>query len=78
MLPLQGGWKETLLFSYTEHSLPEYGVTQMAECSDGILLIYNTGLLVCLDRATLAIKWQSDEVKKYIPGVKDDRTFRFL
>ena len=42
----------------------------MAECSDGILLIYNTGLLVCLDRATLAIKWQSDEIKKYIPGGK--------
>ena len=34
------------------------------------MLIYNTGLLVCLDRATLAIKWQSDEIKKYIPGGK--------
>lgn len=64
----EGG--KRLFFSYTEHSLPEYGVTQMAECSDGILLIYNTGLLVCLDRATLAIKWQSDEIKKYIPGGK--------
>ena len=63
------GGKATF-FSYVEHSLPEYGVTQMAECSDGILLIYNTGLLVCLDRATLAIKWQSDEIKKYIPGGK--------
>ena len=53
-----------------EHSLPEHGVTQIAECSDGLLLIYNTGLLVCLDRATLAIKWKSDEIKKYIPAGK--------
>ena len=64
----EGG--KRLFFSYTEHSLPEYGVTQMAECSDGILLIYNTGLLVCLDRSTLAVKWQSDEIKKYIPEGK--------
>ncbi len=59
-----------LFFSYVEHSLPEHGVTQIAECSDGLLLIYNTGLLVCLDRATLAIKWKSDEIKKYIPAGK--------
>lgn len=45
-------------------------MTQIAECSDGLLLIYNTGLLVCLDRATLAIKWKSDEIKKYIPAGK--------
>ena len=63
------GGKATF-FSYVEHSLPEYGVTQIAECSDGLLLIYNTGLLVCLDRATLAIKWKSDEIKKYIPAGK--------
>lgn len=65
----EGG--KRLFFSYIEHSLPEYGVTQMAECSDGILLIYNTGLLVCLDRATLAIKWKSDEIKKHMPVGKE-------
>lgn len=64
----EGG--KRLFFSYVEHSLPEHGVTQIAECSDGLLLIYNTGLLVYLDRATLAIKWQSDEIKKYIPAGK--------
>ena len=64
----EGG--KRLFFSYVEHSLPEHGVTQIAECSDGLLLIYNTGLLVCLDRATLAIKWKSDEIKKYIPAGK--------
>ncbi|WP_195654429.1 two-component regulator propeller domain-containing protein [Bacteroides sp. 1001136B_160425_E2] len=64
----EGGKK--LFFSYMEHSLPEYGVTEIAECSDGILLIYNTGLLVCLDRATLAIKWKSDEITKQMPTGK--------
>ena len=64
----EGG--KRLFFSSVEHSLPEHGVTQIAECSDGLLLIYNTGLLVCLDRATLAIKWKSDEIKKYIPAGK--------
>lgn len=65
----EGG--KRFFFSYIEHSLPEYGVTQMAECSEGILLIYNTGLLVCLDRATLAIKWKSDEIKKHMPVGKE-------
>ena len=64
----EGG--KRLFFSYVEHSLPEHGVTQIAECSDGLLLIYNTGLLVCLDHATLAIKWKFDEIKKYIPAGK--------
>lgn len=64
----EGG--KRLFFSYMENSLPEYGVTQMAECSDGILMIYNTGLLVCLDRTTLAIKWKSDEIKKSMPAGK--------
>lgn len=64
----EGG--KVTFFSYVEHSLPEYGVTQIAECSDGLLLIYNTGLLVCLDHATLAIKWKFDEIKKYIPAGK--------
>lgn len=64
----EGG--KRLFFSYREHSLPEYGVTQIAECSDGILLIYNTGLLVCLDRVTLAVKWQSDEIVKHMPAGK--------
>ena len=27
---------------------------------------------VCLDRATLAIKWQSDEIKKYISGIDSE------
>lgn len=65
----EGG--KRLFFSYMEHSLPEYGVTQMAECSDGILLIYNTGILVCLDPTTLAIKWKSDEIKKHMPVGKE-------
>lgn len=65
----EGG--KRFFFSYIEHSLPEYGVTQMAECSEGVLLIYNTGLLVCLDRATLAIKWKSDEIKKHMPVGKE-------
>lgn len=64
----EGG--KRLYFSYAEHSLPAYGVTQMAECSDGLLLIYNTGLLVCLDRASLAIKWKTDEITKNMPAGK--------
>lgn len=55
---------KSVFVPYVGLSLPKFGVTDMAECSDGILLIYNTGLLVCLDPATSSVKWIHDEIKK--------------
>lgn len=46
---------------FDTHQLPEGDITDIVECSKGILLVYNTGRLVCLDTRTNEIKWQQDD-----------------
>ena len=47
---------------FNTHQLPEGDITDIVECSKGILLVYNTGRLVCLDTRTNEIKWQQDDL----------------
>ena len=47
---------------FDTHQLPEGDITDIVECSKGILLVYNTGRLVCLDTRTNEIKWQQDDL----------------
>lgn len=50
-------------FSFQEHKLPLVGISDIAECKDGILFVYDTGLLVCVDRDRLTVRWIKEEVK---------------
>ncbi len=45
-------------FLYDAGGLPQGEVKSIAECSDGVLFVFNNGLLVCVDRETNKIKWQ--------------------
>ena len=49
---------------FDTHQLPEGDITDIVECSKGILLVYNTGRLVCLDTRTNKIKWQQDDLAR--------------
>lgn len=51
------------MFSFQEHKLPLVGISDIAECKDGILFVYDTGLLVCVDRDRLTVRWIKEEVK---------------
>ena len=54
---------DPIYFSFQKHNLPLSGISDMAECKDGILLAYDTGLLVCIDRDSLSMKWIKEDVK---------------
>ena len=46
----------------------ETGIVNMTECADGLLLIYWNGLLTCVDRQTLKVKWTTDTIATDVGG----------
>ena len=56
-----GQWRN-LTYQMCIRDRPEGDITDIVECREGILLVYNTGRLVCLDTRTKKIKWQQDDV----------------
>ena len=57
--------------------LPEGEITDISECSDGVLLVYNTGMIVCLNRDTNKINWDLKDISKELGNNKYD-TFSFF
>ena len=57
--------------------LPEGEITDISECSDGVLLVYNTGMIVCLNRDTNKINWDLKEISKELGNNKYE-TFSFF
>ena len=61
------------VFVLRENGLPVSGITAVGECRDGILLLYDTGLLVCIGRDELDLKWKRDNFRR-----GNTFSFRFL
>ena len=55
--------------------LPEGEITDISECSDGVLLVYNTGMIVCLNRDTNKINWDLKDISKELGNNKYDTLF---
>ncbi len=52
--------------------LPDGLVTGMSQCDDGILLVYNDGMLVCLDADNGRLKWVNTHISRMLgDGVYD-------
>lgn len=64
--------KKTSYMSFQKCNLPLLGVSDVAECKDGILLVYDTGLLVCIDRNNQTVKWIKKEIQQDSPQVQID------
>lgn len=64
--------KEIGYVSCQKYNFPPSDVSDMAECKDGILLLYDTGLLVCIDRDKLNVKWIKKDVQQGSPQVRID------
>ena len=58
------------VFLFQENRLPVSGVCTLGECADGILLLYDNGLLVCVDASDLRLKWTRNEISARIPEGK--------
>lgn len=49
---------------FEAQQLPAGVITDITECKDGILLVYNNGRLLCLDRTTNKTKWELQDMTK--------------
>lgn len=56
--------KKVRCFSFHKCNLPLLDISDISECKEGILLIYDTGLLVCVDRDNLTVKWIKKNVQQ--------------
>lgn len=47
----------------TSHgTLPNNYLSNIGECSDGILLVYDNGMMVCVDRGTMKVRWRQTHI----------------
>lgn len=58
----------TKFVSLYNFGLPEFGVSAINECNDGILFQYNNGILVCIDPSEMKPKWIKDEISLQMNG----------
>ena len=62
--------EEPKVFVLRENGLPVSGISVVGECRDGILLLYDNGLLVCIGRDELDLKWKRDDIPAQLPKGK--------
>lgn len=65
--------KEVMRFSFQDHDIPIVGVSDIAECKEGILFIFDNGLLVCVGQ-DLKLKWVKKDVQQ---SVSKDKQIAF-
>lgn len=49
---------------------PDSGVNTISQCADGILFLYDTGKLVCVDSSDMKLRWVKDEISGQTGGRK--------
>lgn len=60
----------TVLQCHSPHPTGEDEVTDICHCTDGVLLVYSDGTLVCLDEQTAQIKWTQQDITLKMNGQK--------
>ena len=60
----RSGDKKAGALLFSNKGLPTVNVSDIVECSEGILLVYSTGLVVCVDRDNLRVKWKLSDIEK--------------
>ncbi len=62
--------EDTAFFPLYGNGLPVSGITAIGECGEGILLLYDNGLLACVDSSTMRLKWRKDDIPRGLPKGK--------
>lgn len=57
---------ECRFFSFEKNGLPASGVSDIGESKAGILLVYDNGLLVCVNPETLEVLWKREDICRQI------------
>lgn len=56
------GDKEAVLLPYGDKGIPQGAVQDIAECKDGIVMVYDNGRVLCIDREEVQVRWTLNEV----------------
>lgn len=67
---------DSLLFS--KNQLPQGDITNVMECSEGLLLVYNDGRLACIDTNHCKLKWIQDYIQKTMKNQKTEEYTIFV
>ena len=59
------GEKNAVSLPFGEKEIPEGVIIDMAECKDGILLVYDNGRVICIDRETVRVKWILTDIAEH-------------
>lgn len=62
--------KRTTFQSFKTLGLPDTGINAIAECNKGILLLYDTGKIACLNPQNMKRVWIKKEIEKELHGKK--------
>ncbi len=54
--------EDTKFLSLYVCGLPDAGVTAIGECAGCVLLLYNSGKFVCVNRSEMTLKWVKDDI----------------
>jgi len=58
------GEKKAELLPFGENGIPEGVVMDVTECKDGIVLVYDNGHVLCIDREKVQLKWELTDIKE--------------
>lgn len=70
----EAGQESAVMIEGTGELLSKTGISNMAECSEGILVTLSNGVLTCLDRDRLNVRWTVDDVANDC-GIPKNATF---
>ncbi len=71
------GEKNAVSLPFGEKGIPEGVIIDMAECKDGILLVYDNGRVICIDRETVRVKWILTDIAEHM-GTRTDIFFLYV
>ncbi|MDO4163186.1 MAG: two-component regulator propeller domain-containing protein [Bacteroides sp.] len=72
------GDERAVCLSIEEGKLPYNRVTDITECGEGILFVYDNGRVVCADRARPAVRWMLSDVTESLRKDEYESFFLFV
>lgn len=72
------GWKLAELLPSEQAHFPTNFLTDMQECSEGILLVYDDGTVMCVGREQLQVKWTLNQIRDSLLPGQNDSFFMFV
>lgn len=70
--------KETKALLFDNKGLPDGNITDIKECKGDLLMVYNDGRVVCVDKKKMVVKWTLSDITRQLVGRESDDFFLFV